>query len=220
MNILFCLLVVVILSKCPGDGREGVNVALAEIDLDYVDKVRENMPVMEQRREDLYGSVGESCSAPHSEHPLPADDALFDFGPVTVPGSCVFYRSLLSLAFVNKKPVVPGHVLVIPVRKVDRLKDLSPEEVADLFLVVQKVAKFIEEYHGSTSTTVSIQDGPEAGQSIPHVHVHILPRRKGDFGNNDDVYKELETHDKGEVKWREVEEMVKEAQEYREAWKL
>lgn len=200
--------------------REGVNVALAEIDLGYVEKVRENMPVMDQRRPDLYGSVGGNCHAPAlSDHPLPGDDALFDFGPVSVPGPCVFYRSGMSLAFVNKKPVVEGHVLVIPVRKVPRLKDMRPEEVADLFMVVQKVAKFVEEYHGSTSTTVSIQDGPEAGQSIPHVHVHILPRRKGDFGNNDDVYKELETHDKGEVKWREVEEMVKEAQEYRKAWK-
>ena len=35
------------------------------------------------------------------------------------------------------------------------------------------------------------QDGPEAGQTIPHVHVHILPRRKGDFEKNDDIYEKV-----------------------------
>ena len=44
--------------------------------------------------------------------------------------------------------------------------------------------------------TISIQDGPSAGQTVPHVHVHILPRSSGDFENNDDIYNELNNHDK------------------------
>ena len=49
----------------------------------------------------------------------------------------------------------------------------------------------------SSSSTISIQDGAEAGQTVEHVHVHILPRHVGDFANNDDVYEKLQTHDKG-----------------------
>ena len=49
----------------------------------------------------------------------------------------------------------------------------------------------------SSSSTISIQDGAAAGQTVEHVHVHILPRHVGDFANNDDIYDKLQTHDKG-----------------------
>ena len=49
----------------------------------------------------------------------------------------------------------------------------------------------------SSSSTISIQDGAAAGQTVEHVHVHILPRHVGDFANNDDIYEKLQTHDKG-----------------------
>ena len=50
------------------------------------------------------------------------------------------------------------------------------------------------------------------------MHVHILPRREGDFAENDDVYRELQEHDKVETGWRTEEEMVVEAKKLREAW--
>jgi len=153
-----------------------------------------------------------------TSHDLPAADAEFAFGPATVFGSAVFYRTQLSLAFVNKNPVVAGHVLVIPVRQVARLKDLAREEVTDLFLAVQKVAEFVEEFYNGTANTVSINDGKDAGQTIPHVHVHVLQRRKEDFESKDEVYEKLQSHEKGEVKWRDVSEMAEEAQKYRDAW--
>ena len=62
---------------------------------------------------------------------------------------------------------------------------------------------------------VSFKDGVLAGQSIPHVHVHVLPRRKGDFDENDDVYKELQKHDKEKTGWRTEEEMIAEAEMFR-----
>ncbi|XP_065264346.1 bis(5'-adenosyl)-triphosphatase [Emys orbicularis] len=106
-------------------------------------------------------------------------------------------------------------VLVCPLRPVERFRDLRPEEVADLFQTTQMVGNVVEKHFCGTSLTISIQDGPEAGQTVKHVHVHVLPRKVGDFSRNDSVYDELERHDKGEedtpVKWRSEDEMAAEA---------
>ncbi|XP_071960623.1 bis(5'-adenosyl)-triphosphatase-like [Antedon mediterranea] len=128
-----------------------------------------------------------------------------------------FIRSKLSIAFVNKKPVLPGHVLVSPIRVVQRFRDMTVDEVSDLFQVVQLVSTEIQTYHRSSSFTMAMQDGEEAGQTVQHVHVHILPRKAGDFERNDDVYSEIERHnnklhvDKKGGKWRSDEDMAEEA---------
>jgi bis(5'-adenosyl)-triphosphatase len=88
-------------------------------------------------------------------------------------------------------------VLVLPRRVVPRLADLNPEEVTDLFLSVQHVGKVIEKAYNAQSLTISIQDGKEAGQSVAHVHVHLLPRKATDYeGDNDQIYPALEENEK------------------------
>ncbi|KAG9483915.1 bis(5'-adenosyl)-triphosphatase [Eleutherodactylus coqui] len=139
------------------------------------------------------------------------------FGKHLIKPAVTFLRTELSFALVNRKPVVPGHVLVCPIRLVKRFKDLMPEEVSDLFSTVQRVSAAVEKHFGGTSLTISIQDGPEAGQTVPHVHVHILPRRTGDFEKNDTIYEILHDHDKeaDSEKWRSEEEMAAEAEQLR-----
>ena len=62
-----------------------------------------------------------------------------------------------------------------------------------------------------------VQDGFDAGQTVRHVHVHVIPRKSSDF-EGDQIYKELETHDKGHNrKPRSQEAMTAEAEEYRQA---
>ena len=88
-------------------------------------------------------------------------------------------------------------MLVLPRRVVPRLADLDPEEVTDLFLSVQHVGKVLEKAYNGQSLTISIQDGKEAGQSVPHVHVHLIPRKSTDFdGDNDRIYPALEDNEK------------------------
>merc|ERR1719215_112806 len=116
------------------------------------------------------------------------------FGKFKIESSQIFYTSpsKMSKAFVNLRPIVPGHVLVISTRVVQRMDMLSDEEYHDLWQTVRVVQKLVETVHKSTDSNVAVQDGRGAGQSVPHVHVHILPRIAGDFERNDDVYDELQ----------------------------
>eukprot|EP01062_Namystynia_karyoxenos_P038840 TRINITY_DN28228_c0_g2_i1.p1 TRINITY_DN28228_c0_g2~~TRINITY_DN28228_c0_g2_i1.p1 ORF type:complete len:356 (+),score=88.74 TRINITY_DN28228_c0_g2_i1:98-1069(+) len=107
----------------------------------------------------------------------PREQAL-RFATYSIPGSCVFYESTpgLTAAAVNLRPLTPGHVLVMPARCVPRLADLSQPEHADLWLSVRTVAGAVEEFYQADGVEIGVQDGRDAGQSVPHVHVHIMPK--------------------------------------------
>lgn len=123
---------------------------------------------------------------------LRLQEEAFKFGPWPINESEVFATTEHSFAFVNLKPIVPGHVLISPKRVVGRFADLSPEEVSDLWHLAQRVGKELEAFHRASSLTLTIQDGPDAGQTVAHVHIHVLPRRQGDFERNDEIYDVLD----------------------------
>lgn len=77
-----------------------------------------------------------------------------------------FYQTTLSYAFVNLKPILPGHVLVCPKRLVHRFSELTQEEVGDLFCAVQKIGVVVERVFKGEALTIAVQDGEEAGQTI------------------------------------------------------
>ncbi|EPS28212.1 hypothetical protein PDE_03158 [Penicillium oxalicum 114-2] len=104
----------------------------------------------------------------------------------------VFHQTPLSFALVNLKPILPGHVLVSPRRVVPRVSDLTPAETSDLFLTVRRVGRMIEQYYGAASLNIAVQDGVHAGQSVPHVHAHIIPRKPADLDPTDAVYDMLD----------------------------
>jgi bis(5'-adenosyl)-triphosphatase len=129
-----------------------------------------------------------------------------------------------SFALVNIKPLIPGHVLVVPHKPYKRLTDLSPPELTDLFSAVQRVQKMLARHYftpssSSSSTSgekknngpapgtpeagafnIAIQDGTEAGQTVPHLHVHVIPRirgataKQGD-GPGDAIYEQMAAED-------------------------
>lgn len=114
------------------------------------------------------------------------------FGRFKIPASHVFFKSQYSFGFVNLRPIVPGHVLISSKRVVPRLSDLNDEEYSDLWSTVRATQATLEKKYGPSAFNVAVQDGVSSGQSVPHVHVHILPRSEGDLERNDDVYDELQ----------------------------
>ncbi|XP_027930673.1 bifunctional bis(5'-adenosyl)-triphosphatase/adenylylsulfatase FHIT-like isoform X1 [Vigna unguiculata] len=148
----------------------------------------------------------------------------YTFGPYKIHHTEVFYSTHLTYAMVNLRPLLPGHVLVCPKREVKRFVDLTADETSDLWLTAQKVGTQLESYHKASSLTLAIQDGPQAGQTVPHVHIHLIPRKSGDFEKNDEIYDAMDEKEKElkqkldldkERKDRSLEEMSQEADEYR-----
>jgi bis(5'-adenosyl)-triphosphatase len=123
-----------------------------------------------------------------------AQNEPFHFSNFVIPAESIFYASKKSVAFVNLKPIVPGHILVGSKRIVPQLQDLHEDEYLDLWSCVRHVQKIIKQHYNCTAFTISVQDGRAAGQSVPHVHVHVLPRSSTDTFSerNDDVYTELQ----------------------------
>ncbi|KAK6427376.1 Dinucleoside triphosphate hydrolase [Oleoguttula sp. CCFEE 5521] len=113
------------------------------------------------------------------------------FGSFNVT-SQVFHTTPHSFALVNLKPLLPGHVLVSPMRVNPLLADLSHEELSDLFLTVTRVQKTLKRLYKADAFNVAIQDGEAAGQSVKHVHCHVIPRIKDDAGGDDKVHEWLE----------------------------
>ena len=135
-----------------------------------------------------------TSSKNNNSEPSPQEGDVM-FGKFIIPEASVFYRSpLSSYAFVNLRPLVPGHVLVIPHDRVATMAELSEEAYLDMWKTVRVVQSMLKQhYKDTTAFNVAIQDGRAAGQSVPHVHVHILPRQDGDYERNDDIYTDLET---------------------------
>ncbi|CAK4031331.1 related to diadenosine polyphosphate hydrolase and related s of the histidine triad (HIT) family [Lecanosticta acicola] len=142
------------------------------------------------------------------------------FGPFNVT-SQVFHTTPHSFALVNLKPLLPGHILVSPLRSKPHLSDLTKDEISDLFLTVTRIQKTLKRVYKADAFNVAVQDGEAAGQSVPHVHCHVIPRTKGDPGGDDKIHEWLEGEEgdvgrhqreaekEGEGKKRQVGEWTK-----------
>jgi histidine triad (HIT) family protein len=98
-----------------------------------------------------------------------------------VAGLVPAYRVLeddTTVAFLDHRPILPGHVLVVPRTHYETLGDLPSDEVGPLFLNVQHLALAVERGMNADGSFVAINI--RISQSVPHLHVHVVPRRKGD----------------------------------------
>lgn len=79
-------------------------------------------------------------------------------------------------------PIVPGHLLILPVRCVAMFEELTEAERAALFEMMSQLKKALKGGFGATGFNVAWNEGELAGQSVPHFHLHLLPRKEGDTG--------------------------------------
>ena len=90
----------------------------------------------------------------------------------------VVYEDALTVAFLDHRPLFPGHALVVPRAHVETLIDLPSAAVAPLFAAVQVLARAVERGLGAAGSFVAVNN--RVSQSVPHLHVHVVPRRPRD----------------------------------------
>lgn len=88
----------------------------------------------------------------------------------------------LAWAFPTNIPITPGHTLISPLRCVKRFEDLTTEEKLAIFELAEKVMKALRLAYGAEGFNCAWNQEKLAGQSIPHFHLHIIPRRETDTG--------------------------------------
>lgn len=94
-----------------------------------------------------------------------------------LPGNIV-YRDARVVAFLDASPLFLGHTLVVPIDHVATLDDLPPELIGPLFEVVRRTSVAVQRALGADGSFVATNT--RISQSVPHVHVHVVPRNEGD----------------------------------------
>jgi histidine triad (HIT) family protein len=90
----------------------------------------------------------------------------------------VVYEDALTFAFLDHRPLFPGHTLLVPRAHHETLPDLPPELLSPLFGAAQRLERAVEKAMEAPGTFVAINN--KVSQSVPHLHVHLIPRRPKD----------------------------------------
>jgi histidine triad (HIT) family protein len=82
------------------------------------------------------------------------------------------------IAFLDARPLFPGHTLLVPRAHIETLSDMPPELVGPLFAAARRLAVAMEQGLKAQGSFVAVNN--KVSQSVPHLHVHVVPRNKGD----------------------------------------
>ena len=93
-------------------------------------------------------------------------------------GAAIVLEDQHSIAFLDHRPLFPGHCLLIPRQHFETLADLPPALAGPFFLNAQALSRAVE--HGMEAEGSFVAINNRVSQSVPHLHVHIVPRRKKD----------------------------------------
>jgi histidine triad (HIT) family protein len=111
-----------------------------------------------------------------------ADDCIFcQIVDGEIPARVV-YEDADVLAFLDANPLAPGHTLVIPKAHYGTLGDVPPESGEMMFAALHYLTPIVEDVVDADASNVAFNNGEAAGQEVPHVHGHIIPRFEDDGG--------------------------------------
>ena len=86
----------------------------------------------------------------------------------------------LAVAYADGFPVSPGHTVVIPRRHFPTLFEATPEEQVALLNMLARAKEIVEKHHRPDGYNIGINHGQAGGQTVPHLHIHLIPRYRGD----------------------------------------
>jgi histidine triad (HIT) family protein len=92
----------------------------------------------------------------------------------------VIMQNEKAMALLDAFPLAAGHSLVIPKSHYAKVQEMSEQDAKALFELVWKLVGAVETGSEVNASTIAIHNGSEAGQEVPHVHAHIVPRKRGD----------------------------------------
>lgn len=98
--------------------------------------------------------------------------------------SKIIYEDNQNLAFLDIHPHAPGHTVVIPKKHTKTILELDASEIKDLFMTLKNTLEIIQKALNPDGFTIGINHGESAGQAIPHLHIHLIPRFKNDGGGS------------------------------------
>jgi len=85
-----------------------------------------------------------------------------------------------AMALWDNFPCTAGHTLIVPRRHLASLFDATEEERRAMWDLVEKARNRLKETHSPSAFNIGLNDGPAAGQTVMHAHIHVIPRRTGD----------------------------------------
>lgn len=92
----------------------------------------------------------------------------------------VIMQNERAMALLDAFPLAAGHTLVIPKSHYAKVQEMSEQDATAVFEIVWKLAGAVETASQVNASTIAIHNGSDAGQEVPHVHTHIVPRKPGD----------------------------------------
>ena len=98
----------------------------------------------------------------------------------TLPQSRVIDRTPLGLVVRDGFPISPGHTLIIPMRHVGSFFELEAAERSELLNLLDRSKVGLDREFSPQGYNIGINDGSAAGQTVPHLHIHLIPRYRGD----------------------------------------
>jgi len=99
----------------------------------------------------------------------------------TLPPERVLASNALAFVIRDGYPVSPGHTLIIPRRHVGSFFEISEEERAAMLALLDGQKRALDAEYSPAGYNVGINDGAAAGQTVPHLHIHLIPRFAGDL---------------------------------------
>jgi bis(5'-adenosyl)-triphosphatase len=104
----------------------------------------------------------------------------------------IFRETVKMMAVYNIAPILPGHSMIVPKRHIESIFGLNDDELAELFRFSREITHILMNVFGSDGFDWSLQESEAAGQSVSHLHLHIIPRKNFDLKRPGDWYALLE----------------------------